>query len=163
MLGGSTRMIKAEGTLMISASRSTTSCHLWMISEGTWIELPNTIDLIESPTATVRPAWLSACHRRAGAILGRSLARHASTGPGSRYPHQRRTEKTGQKLCRQARSLRRDADLRPPRPAKARWKGVYHSLDRDVLREKGDARLVQIEGFDPEKVAILKPVLRSSA
>jgi len=80
-----------------------------------------------------------------------------------RYPHQRRTEKTGQKLCRQARSLRRDADLRPPRPAKARWKGVYHSLDRDVLREKGDARLVQIEGFDPEKVAILKPVLRSSA
>jgi hypothetical protein len=32
---------------------------------------------------------------------------------------------------------------------------AYHSLDQDVPREKGDARLVQIEGFDPEEVATL--------
>src|SRR6202040_924532 len=51
MLGGSTRMIKAEGTCTISASRSTISCHLWAISEGIWVELPNTIDLIEWPAA----------------------------------------------------------------------------------------------------------------
>jgi len=51
MLGGSTRMIKAEGTCTISASRSTISCHLWAISEGILVELPNTIDLIEWPAA----------------------------------------------------------------------------------------------------------------
>jgi hypothetical protein len=31
-------MIEAEGTCMISASTSTTSCHLRTISEGTWAE-----------------------------------------------------------------------------------------------------------------------------
>jgi len=67
--------------------------------------------------------------------------------------HQRRTEKTG--LCRQATTLKRDADLCAPRAGQSALQAAYHSLDQDVPREKGDARLVQIEGFDPEEVATL--------
>src|SRR4051794_21878340 len=37
-VGGSTRIMEAEGTCMISARRFTISCHLRMISEGTSIE-----------------------------------------------------------------------------------------------------------------------------
>src|SRR6266404_1363339 len=37
MFGGSTRMIKAEGTFMISAMRSTISCHFSTMPEGTWM------------------------------------------------------------------------------------------------------------------------------
>src|SRR5216683_6555484 len=38
MWGGSTRIMEAEGTCMISARRFTNSCHFRMISEGTSIE-----------------------------------------------------------------------------------------------------------------------------
>src|SRR6266478_4812293 len=38
MWGGSTRIMEAEGTCMISARRFTISCHFRMISEGTSIE-----------------------------------------------------------------------------------------------------------------------------
>ena len=37
MFGGSTRMIRAEGTRTISASRSTIPCHFRMISAGTGV------------------------------------------------------------------------------------------------------------------------------
>src|SRR6266550_919458 len=38
MWGGSTRIMEAEGTCMISARRFTISCHFRMISKGTSIE-----------------------------------------------------------------------------------------------------------------------------
>src|ERR1700688_3491779 len=38
MWGGSTRIMEAEGTCMISARRFTISCHFRMISEGTSID-----------------------------------------------------------------------------------------------------------------------------
>ena len=66
-------------------------------------------------------------------------------------------KKTGQiaGLCRQATPLRRDADLRPPRPAKARCKQLITASTRMSREKNADARLVQIEGFDPEEVAML--------
>src|SRR5215467_16212098 len=36
MFGGSTRMISAEGTWTISATRSMISCHFWTMSVGIW-------------------------------------------------------------------------------------------------------------------------------
>src|SRR5580692_3066723 len=50
MFGGSTLIIKAEGTRTISASRSTISCHFWTISEGTSIGC----DMVLNPVAEER-------------------------------------------------------------------------------------------------------------
>src|SRR5467141_816933 len=64
MWGGSTRIMEAEGTCMISARRSTNSCHFWMISEGTSLECA-TLDLRScgSEVITIEPA------RRAGVVI----------------------------------------------------------------------------------------------
>src|SRR5262249_61929810 len=71
MLGGSTFIIKADGTCMVSARRSTIPCHFSTISEGIWIRCAmanppaKNIDLIGS--CSCRFAREPGLSQRAGA------------------------------------------------------------------------------------------------
>src|SRR5271167_418228 len=67
--GGSSRMMEAEGTCMISARRFTNSCHFRMISEGTSVECA-TLELRSCGSEAVLPPWILSS---IGAVLRRPL------------------------------------------------------------------------------------------
>jgi hypothetical protein len=56
-VGGSTRMMEAEGTRMISARRFTNSCHFRMISEGTSVECA-TLELRSCGSEAALSPWI---------------------------------------------------------------------------------------------------------
>src|SRR5258708_29826467 len=86
MWGGSTRIMEAEGTCMISARRFTISCHFRMISEGTSIECA-TLALRSCGSGAVLSPWILSFMRSSSSLDGEGSITAPAAACDSLFDH----------------------------------------------------------------------------